>query len=363
MILWFTISAITLSVVIFLLIPLLRKQTDATTRVDYDIAVYRDQLAEIDKDIERELLTPEEAASARAEIQRRMLAAQDSETATPPNRPGLRGKLIPAFIILILMPLGAGLLYFYLGSPELPAKPFAERKNDPEFILANSAQQMAAQLEKTPDIDGYKQLAGIYSTLHFYDQAAGTYQKIIEMKGADANVWAGLGEALFMLNTGQVTPDARGAFSQALQLDPHDPRTRFYMGLAEAQTNEPRRAVAIWRDLEKDSPPDAPWLPILQKQMALTAKQGGFDPASIAPEPATPAPPADAAAILSMNPSDQNAMIHKMVNRLAAKMKDNPNDLDGWERLAKAYSVLGETDKAKDAQNKADALKAKAKSP
>ena len=61
MILWFTISAITLSVVIFLLIPLLRKQTDATTRVDYDIAVYRDQLAEIDKDIERELLTPEEA--------------------------------------------------------------------------------------------------------------------------------------------------------------------------------------------------------------------------------------------------------------------------------------------------------------
>jgi cytochrome c-type biogenesis protein CcmH len=62
---------------------------------------------------------------------------------------------------------------------------------------------------------------------------------------------------------------------------------------------------------------------------------------------------------MAMKPDDQQAMIHKMVDRLAAKMKDNPNDLDGWQRLARAYRVLGETDKAKEAESKAAALQAK----
>ena len=185
------------------------------------------------------------------------------------------------------------------------------------------------------------------------------------MKGADANVLVPAWRNIVMANDGGVVMDAQDAFKASLARDQNEPRARFYLGLAQAQIGELQQAVAIWRDIEKTAPPDAPWLPMVKENIAAYAKQGGFflDPASIAPDPATPAPPADAAAILSMNPSDQNAMIHKMVNRLAAKMKDNPNDLDGWERLAKAYSVLGETDKAKDAQNKADALKAKAKSP
>jgi hypothetical protein len=95
----------------------------------------------------------------------------------------------------------------------------------------------------------------------------------------------------------------------------------------------------------------------VQQQIALTAKKAGFDPETVAPSPPSLDAPADAAsAILAMNPAEQKAAIHTMVDRLAAKMQENPNDLDGWLRLAKAYRVLGETDKAKEAESKAEAL-------
>ena len=179
-----------------------------------------------------------------------------------------------------------------------------------------------------------------------------------------------------------VVPEAHAAFTKALKFDKRDARARFYLGLAETQINESRRAVAIWRDLEKDSPPDAPWLSMVKEHIATFAKEGGFDPTTVPPEPpslasphdvglgmpekgalsgkpkaSAPASSADAAtAIMAMSPDDQNAMIRKMVDRLAAKMEANPNDLEGWQRLAKAYHVLGETAKAKIAEDKAAAL-------
>lgn len=358
MILPLILIALTFAVVMFLLFPL-RREHKTVPRLDYDIVVYRDQLTELDKDIERGLLAEEEAKAARIEIQRRMLAADIAET-TVPNESSLCSKRILALFVMIFVPLGAGFLYLYLGSPELPAKPYAERAHDPEFILAGEAEQLAAQLDNSPDVKGYKELAAIYTALRFYDRAATAYQKVIEMQKADAETWSGLGEVISMMNGGQVTPDARAAFAQALRLDPHEARSRFYLGLAEMQINQPRRAVAIWRDLEADSAPDAPWLSMVKQHISEVAKAAGFDAASIPPAPPVLTPQDDTSAIMAMSPSDQNAMIHQMVERLAARMKDNPGDIDGWEKLAKAYRVLGEPQKAQEAESKAAALKAKA---
>ena len=386
MILTFILVALTIATLGLLLFPLLRKKTETAQRVDYDIVVYRDQLAEVDKDVARDLLTVDQAAAARAEIYRRMLAAEDAEeavlaTGIKKTGEGFRGRLILMLGLLIFVPMGAGALYFYLGSPELPGKPYAERKNSSEFALATEAEQLAAQLESTPDSVGFKRLADTYFTLRRYDEAVAAYKKIIEREGGSATIWSELGESLALGHEGLVVPEAHAAFTKALQLDPQDSRARFYLGLAETQINEPRRAVAIWRDLEKDSPPDAPWMPMVKEHIASFAKDGGFDPLSVPPAPPSLVSPHDAVmstpsaqpesklpapssgdaatAIMAMPADDQNVMIHKMVDRLAAKMEANPNDLEGWSRLANAYRVLGETDKAQAAQRKADALKAK----
>ena len=353
---------LTLAVLLALLFPLLRKPDDAAQRVDYDIVVYRDQLAEIDMDVERAQLTSDQAVAARAEIYRRILAAEDADVAALKSNGSRRGRLLLAGFLFILIPMGAGTLYAYLGSPELPAKPYAERKNDPEFVGATKAEELKAQLTQHPSVEGFTRLAGMYFSLRMYDQAAGAYQKIIEINGGDATLWSELGEVIVLSQGHRVVPDARAAFAKALSFDPHEARAQFYLGLAEVQINEPRRAVAIWRNLEKVSAEDAPWLPMIREHIASVAKQGGFDPLSVTPEPPSlSVPPDDAAAIMAMKPEEQNAVIHKMVDHLAAKMKDTPNDLEGWQRLAKAYRVLGETEKAKEAEDKAAALKKKSK--
>ena len=127
------------------------------------------------------------------------------------------------------------------------------------------------------------------------------------------------------------------------------------------QNNNPRGAVAIWRDLEKDSAPDTPWLGMVQKQIRTIAKKNDFDPALITPAPPSLAVPDTATAIMGMNPTDQNAAIRTMVARLAERLRSTPNDLEGWERLAKSYRVLGENDKAVDAEKHVAVLKAKGK--
>ena len=88
-----------------------------------------------------------------------------------------------------------------------------------------------------------------------------------------------------MMNGGAVAPEALQAFTNALSIDAHSERARFYIGLAEAQIGNLKQAVAIWRDLEQGSDPDAPWLPMLREHIAAFSKEGGFDPASVPPAP------------------------------------------------------------------------------
>jgi cytochrome c-type biogenesis protein CcmH len=115
------------------------------------------------------------------------------------------------------------------------------------------------------------------------------------------------------------------------------------------------------------SPADAAWLPVTREHLQQAARRAGIDPATIQPsaearELATtvaPMPPpstGDAAAAKEMSTEDRGRMIRGMVERLAARLRDNPDDLEGWRRLARAYQVLGDTDKASDAHAKIEAL-------
>lgn len=268
-----------------LLFPLLRSRTViGASRADHEITVYRDQLAELDREIERDLMTAEQAGAARLEIQRRILASAESQhtTVAPDNR---RTNAIIAAIIALFVSLGSWQLYAHLGAPGLPDRPFAERQNDPDMQMNATAELIAAMLEAQPDVEGYKRLADMYYALRRFDRATVTYQKAADMDANDAATWAKLGESIVMANDGDVVMEAQNAFKTALAHDKNEPRSRFYMGLAEAQIGKLKKAVAVWRDLEQNAPPDAPWLPMVKENIAAYAKQGGFDPASVTPTP------------------------------------------------------------------------------
>lgn len=278
--LWLTFAALTLAALALLLWPLLRRQSVAASRGNFDVAVYRDQLAEIDKDLDRRLLSPAQAAAARTEIQRRMLAAADAaETAASlAQGDNSRRQWLMALVLAVALPLGAGLMYARLGAPALPAKPYAARQQDPEIMMAAAMERLVQQLDHKPDAEGYRHLATLGSMLRRYDQAADAYRKLIALQGADAALWSKLGEALVLANEGQVVPEAREAFAETLRRDPQEARARFYTGLAAAQDAAPDRALALWRELERESPADSPWLPMLKAHIALYAKPAAEAP-------------------------------------------------------------------------------------
>jgi cytochrome c-type biogenesis protein CcmH len=305
--LWLIFATMTVVVILILLAPFLFKRSgDMARRVEYDVVVYRDQLAEIDQEIERGVLTDEQASAARSEVHRRMLAAEDAElkaAGKPARGDGRIARIAFICAIVIVPPVGAVLLYGMLGSPHLPGMAYAWRvKNDPQFTAIAGLADEAAKVQKHPTMAGYQQLADAYFAARNYPQAVEADRHAIELGATDAASWSELGEAEVMANDA-VVPEALMAFTKALSLDSRSERARFYIGLAESQIGNRKQAVAIWRDLEQTSPPDAPWLPMVRDHIASVSKDGGFDPASVPPSP--PNPTAMAASLSAMGQAMQ----------------------------------------------------------
>lgn len=366
MMLWVIFAVLALATAALLVTPLLRRTRDPLARSAFDLQVYRQQLAELERDQERGVLPPDQAEAARTEIHRRILAAEEQDGAVVPKS---RLRVPLAVLLGLGVPLVAGLIYADLGSPKLPGRPFAARQADPAFKMATLLDQLAARLQAQPDGEGYRRLGQGYMSLQRYQEAADAFKQAQALGIEDPEMSAAWGESVTLGQGGMVVPEARQLFLQALSEDPQNPSARFYIGLGYAEIGEYKKAVAIWRDLENDSAEDAPWLATLRQHIAQAAKKGGFDEASV--EPAAPEIPAgagaksggQAAAIANLPPEQRAATIRSMVDGLAAKLKDKPDDFDGWMRLALSYKVLGEPDKAKDAANHAIKLKPKAVEP
>jgi cytochrome c-type biogenesis protein CcmH len=166
-------------------------------------------------------------------------------------------------------------------------------------------------------------------------------------------------ESLSFANDGQVTPNARRLFAEAARIDPKNARAPYYLALAKLQSGKRREALEDWRGLVPDAAPDEPWLPALRQRIArLSAELDGGAPVSPSVTQTAPGPSAsDIKAAQSMSKGDRSAMIRSMVQRLADRLKDEPDDADGWLRLGRAYGVLGEQRKSRDAYGRAAKLR------
>ena len=348
--------AMTAAAALAVIWPLARKSGDASS--GSDIAVYCDQLDEVERDRAADRIGDTEAAAARVEISRRLLAAADAAPATSLvfNVTGGAAwrRRIAAGAALLALPALAGGLYLWLGSPELAS---AQQQTPPSIAAAPDSDDLVAQaeahLQRNPeDGRGWEVLAPVYMRLGRYSDAVTAWRNALRLLGESADREADLGEALTAEADGVVTAKANAAFVRAVTLDPTTVTARYYLGMAAEQDGRREDAAKIWRDLIAEAPAGAPWVDTVQS--ALARVEG--NPVASSGAPFTPRPD-----IANQPSGPQSATIQGMVDRLAARLKQDGSDVDGWVRLVRSYKVLGEGDKARAAS--ADARQAVAGDP
>ena len=353
MTLWLIAGIMAALVVALLLWPLFQLTGAPESRRGFDLAVYRDQLAEVERDLDRGVLTEEQAAAARHEVERRLLGVAE---ATPPDEAvaaGATSRWTPllALGLAVVLPVGGVALYVVMGSPQTPSLPFAERpviEEDAPGDLPRLVEQLARRIAESPeDPRGWRLLGRSYGQLGRYQEAAEAFRQAIAQGEDGAAAWADLGEMLIAANEGVVVPEAAQALAEALKRDPAEPRSRYYSGLALAQDDRMEQALEVWETLADDGPADAPWNALLGQQIAAARRSLGL--------PAGP-DAADMAAASDMTSKERDTFIRSMVERLATRLEQEPEDLDGWLRLTQAYRVLGERGAAAEALKRAAAL-------
>ncbi len=368
MTLWLVFALMTAAAIFAVLWPLGRRSDG---RGGSDVVVYRDQLDEIQRDRNSGLIGETEADAARVEVSRRLIAAADAADTEKPSSVGspLWRRRLTAVAGLVLVPIGAAALYLMVGSPQLPGEPLQARMraihNDKS--ISSLVVQVEQHLARNPnDVRGYAVLAPVYLQLGRFADAVRARRKVLALAGENAERQADLGEAIVAEANGIVTADAKSAFTRALALDANEMKAKFFVGLAAEQDGDRRRAAEVWRSMLKGAPADAPWVATVREALSRI----GAEVPAVAAAPSTSVPPiagnagpsaADVNAAAQMSEQDRNTMIRSMVARLADRLKQNGDDIDGWQRLLRAYMVLNERDKAHAAAG--DARKALANDP
>jgi cytochrome c-type biogenesis protein CcmH len=356
-------AAVALAAVAIVCLPLLRGVPGVVDRGYFDRVVYRDQLKEVERDLARGVLDTTEAASARLEIQRRLLGV---DVASPAGKTWSARSPRAAILVALAVVVGATGLYYQFGAPALPDAPFIERvaQRTPPDSQHLAMQQAARRLEQKllsdpSNAEGWVLYARTESILGDWQKASAAYRHAIDLGQKAPNVYAGYGEMLVLAADGIVPPAAEDAFRSALAGDARNDVARYYLALADGQAGEEKQAIEKWLALAADIPADAPMRDAIARGIAEAAKAGGI-PAPPLPQGAAshPGPNADqVAAAAQMPEADRKDMISGMVAKLAARLQNAPDDLDGWLRLGRAYAVLGETDKSVDALDRAVKLR------
>ena len=224
-------------------------------------------------------------------------------------------------------------VYPMLGRPDLvtlqPAQPAPANGDQPDPELLKDLPLLEARMRAAPrDPRGWRLLGMLYSRLGRFGDAADAYGRATELAPREPADLSSQGEALVQAANGVVTPGARTLFAKVLALDPADARARYFLAMAKDEDGDHTGAMTDWIALIKSAPPDAPWLSDVSDFVRRVAAERGIDlAAQLGPREI---------------PARQQALIRGMVDRLAAQLKAQPRDADGWVRLMRSRMVLGD---------------------
>jgi cytochrome c-type biogenesis protein CcmH len=340
MVIWIILLAMTAAAVMAVLWPLSRHYA-VGRQANPDTQFYREQIAEIERDLARGVLLPNEAEAAKAEAGRRLLRAtglQAEEAFAAVGEPALRRRRAASTLALSIIPLLALATYEIYGSPQLLSEPPGARMQPQQaggMNLLGAVADIEAHLAKNPqDGRGWEVIAPVYLRMGRIEDAVKAYESAVRYQAPDAARFANYGEALVLAKDGLISAEAQAAFEQAVKLDPSAPKAQFYLARAAVQDGQTGRAKTILENLLASSPADAPWVdPVKQELAALVAPQ----------------PEAAPAAAAQIGPE----AIAGMVAGLASRLEAQGGTAEEWTRLMRSYAVLGQRDKATDAAKRA----------
>ncbi|MBY8975566.1 c-type cytochrome biogenesis protein CcmI [Rhodobacteraceae bacterium NNCM2] len=371
-------AAVALVTGLIIVLPLLRSTGDAPGRAELDTALYRDQLAEVDRDMERGTISPAEAEGARAEISRRLLtAAREAEIAETATRGPRMSSGMIAGLSLMAVPLVAAGLYLANGLPNAPDMPFAERTPAQQQVAgqpgrpsqteaeamrppspapqavdseyAALVKRLEERLEGQPDDQrGLRLLATSYMRLERYGEAWRVFDRLIGLIGpsAEPDLYAQMAEGMVLSAGGYVSPEAEQILGMALERDPKNQVARYYAGLSLTQNGMIPQAIKVWQDLRAEAPPDAPWLPWLDQMLAQALEFQSRGMANVEGRGPTEA---DIAAANEMSPEDRDLMVNEMVQRLDDRLRAEGGSAQEYAQLIASYATLEQPEKAMEA--------------
>lgn len=374
---WIIAAATTLVLALTFYRALTTPSPDATDPVD--MAVYKDQLAEVDRDLARNVISNDEADRLRTEISRRILAldkAEHQKTQTLSRR----GALTVGLLLFVTVAGGGYGLYTQLGQAgynDIPLKlrienantaldtrpsqdefwekmPAQVPLNTPTGDYAALVEKLRATVAERPnDLQGFVLLTQIEAGLENFRAAAQAQAKVLSLKGdsATAQDYFEYGELLILSSNGYVSPEAERALRAVLARDDQNEPARYYLGILMAQNDRPDVAFRLWRQLLAVGTNDDPWIAPIRAMIPEIAFRAGVTDFELPPLPDTDALPGpsrdDIAAAQDMSAADQQDMIRGMVARLSDRLATDGGTPQEWARLINALGVLGDLDQAR----------------
>lgn len=372
---WLAAGVMALLVAAILGAAMMRRRVLRDDVASNDVALYRDQLAEIERDKARDVLSDEEADRVRVEISRRLLEADRRQEASA-DASTAKGSFMAGYVLAATVLVASGWTYLQLGAPSYPDVPLQTRLIETADYRENRPNQATveaelgavepnpandpAQLEllsrlydaldaRPDDLQGFQMLAQFEARLGHFKGAAAAQQSVLRLKGDDVTSedWADYGDLLVLAAGGYVSPEAERAMNQALAVNPGNGVASYYLGLMYAQTGRPDLAFSIWRPVLDAAPIDAPWRAPIEAQIEQAAADGGIRYSL--PERQTRGPSQDdVAAASEMSDEDRQAMIEGMVAGLMDRLADDGGSAEEWAQLIRALGVLGRGDEARE---------------
>lgn len=332
--------------------------------------LYRDQLAEVDRDVARGTLPEAEAERLRTEIGRRLLEADRASADAPAP---VAGSPLPAVAVIVAGVAASVGLYALWGAPGYPDLPLQERLAMADAMMTSRPDQARAVASAPPaptppapdadflalmdklrdtlksrpdDVTGLALLARNEAALGNLAAAEAAQRQLITAKGdaVTADDRAGLAEVMIRAAGGYVSPEAEAVLVETLALDPKNGAARYFSGLMFAQGGRYDRAFALWRGLIDEGPDDAPWIAPIRAQLPEVAYRAGI---KYELPPAKGPSADDVAAATEMSPEDRQAMIEGMVGQLSERLASEGGPAEDWAKLIRALGVLKRTDEAK----------------
>ena len=312
----FWIAAAIVSAATGAVMLLFARRAQAEQGADPTVAAYERQLQEVDELAGRGLLGPGEREAARSEAARRLLQAARRDRGSAEGARRTRTWVVPAFAVGA--PLLAMALYLAIGRPDLPGQPFSERverwRAEPERLgPAEAAAVLETVVRERPrDAEAFGLLGRARLAAGNPFGAVLALETAARLQPDRGGRWVDLAQGQLALDPPQ-TAEARRAIQRALALDASDVNARYWLGRAELAEGRTGEGLDRWRALAAElKPGDSARQALLAEIAAVERPPSGADPA-----------------------------IAGMVEGLAERLKREPDDAEGWARLARAYAVLG----------------------